>query len=250
VAETTVEPLFPPGPAASPRELVAAARAEWVVGADRPFTYLSMVETVDGRAGLDGRSATLGDDADTEMLLELRMCADAVLIGTGTLRAEGYDKLVRAPERRARRHSAGLPEDPSAVVISRRGDIPWDAGLFAAAGQPVLVYTGAPLEVPDVAAEVEVVRLAEPSPAAVLADLHARGVRRLLCEGGATLNAQLLRASLVDELFLTLAPLVTGDKDEPTVVAGRLPAVAHLELRWVLRHGDELLLRYALARGQ
>jgi riboflavin biosynthesis pyrimidine reductase len=183
------------------------------------------------------------------MLLELRTLADGVLIGSGTLRAEGYDTLVRAPERCARRVAAGQPRTPVAVLLSRSLDLPWEAGLFAAADQPVLIYTGlegsAP---PPVAAPVELVRLPEPSPATVFADLRARGIAALLCEGGPTLNRALLEAEVVDELFLTLAPLLTGDEDEPAIVAGgRLSASAGLSLRWVLRCEDELFLRYGVA---
>jgi riboflavin biosynthesis pyrimidine reductase len=89
-------------------ELLAEVRPRERAPADRPFVYVAMIATVDGRAALDGRSAALGDEADLEMLLELRAIADAVLIGTGTLRAEGYDRLVRNPERRDRRVAAGL----------------------------------------------------------------------------------------------------------------------------------------------
>jgi riboflavin biosynthesis pyrimidine reductase len=182
------------------------------------------------------------------MLLELRTHADAVLIGTGTLRAEGYDTLVRAPERRARRRAAGQAETPLAVLLSRSLDLPWDAGLLAAADQPVLVYTGPDAaEPPAVAAPLEVVRLPDPSPAAALADLRARGVAALLCEGGPTLNRALLAAGLVDELFLTLAPLLTGEDATRIVEGGALKAPAELELRWLLRSGDELFLRYGLA---
>jgi riboflavin biosynthesis pyrimidine reductase len=215
--------------------------------ADRPFVYVNMITTVDGRAAIDGRSAGLGDDADLDMLLELRTLADAALIGTGTLRAEGYDRLLRSEERRARRRAAGLAEDPLAVLISRRFDVPWEAGLFQAAEQPVLVYTGVDGEVPDVPAPVELVRLVDPTPAAALADLRARGVRALLCEGGATLHGALHAGGLVDELFLTVAPLLTGDEDEPSIIAGgRLPVPVGMTLRSVRQHGSELFLRYAV----
>jgi riboflavin biosynthesis pyrimidine reductase len=244
-----LEPLHPPGTPATVAELLAQLRPRERARPARPFTYVNMIATADGRAALDGRTSTLGDDADLEMLLELRTLADAVLIGTGTLRAEGYDTLVRAPERRARRAAAGLAETPLAVLLSRSLDLPWDAGLFAAADQPVRIYTGpvADGEPPDVAAPVELVRLQDPAPAAVLADLRERGIAALLCEGGPTLNSALLEAGVVDELFLTLAPLLTGDAGEPTIVAGgRLDAPARLALRWVLRGGDELFLRYAV----
>jgi riboflavin-specific deaminase-like protein len=249
-----LEPLVPSGPPRPVAELLAAVRPRERARDDRPFTYVNMVASVDGRAGLDGTSAALGGVADLEVLLELRTLADAVLIGSATLRAEGYDRLVRAPQRRARRAAAGLEEDPLAVVVSRRLDLPWEAGLFAAAAQPVLVYTesgaapqssGAAL--PTVAAPVEVVRLASCDPPAVLADLRRRGVRALLCEGGPTLNRLLFAAGLVDELFLTVAPLVSGDDREPPIVAGgALTPPAALALEWVLRHGNELFLRYAV----
>jgi riboflavin-specific deaminase-like protein len=211
--------------------------------ADRPYVYVNMIATVDGRAAIDGRSAGLGDEADLEHLLELRAISDAVLIGTGTLRAEGYDRLVRSDERRARRRAAGLSEDPLAVVYSRRFDIPWDAGLWQAPEQPVLVYTEVEAaEAPAVPAPVEIVRVRGLTE--MLADLRARGIRALLSEGGPTMHGALHAAGVVDELFLTVAPLITGD-DEPAIVAGgRLPEPVELELLWVERAGSEIFLRY------
>jgi riboflavin biosynthesis pyrimidine reductase len=247
-----LEPLLPPGPPVAIAALLAEVQPREQARAGRPFAFVNMVSSVDGRAAIDGSAAALGDEADLEMLLELRVIADAVLIGSGTLRAEGYDRLIGSPERRARRVAAGGAADPVAVLISRSLDLPWDAGLFAAPDQPVLLYTGdsAPRSVPEVAAPVEVVRLPSvvPSPAAVFADLYARGIRALLSEGGPTLNRALLAAGLLDELFLTVAPLITALTDEPTIVMGSpLPSPADLTLRWVARHGDELFLRYAIS---
>jgi riboflavin biosynthesis pyrimidine reductase len=211
-------------------------------GETRPHVFFNFVTTLDGRAALGGTTRPLGGPADLEMLLALRTAADAVLIGPGTIRAEGYGRLV-ALERRA--------DTPPAVVISRSFDLPWEAGLFAAEAQPVLIYTSASLDaaVPDVPAPVEVVALTECTPAAALADLRARGVRALLSEGGPTLFGGLLADGLVDELFLTVSPLLTGDEDETGILAGaRLLDPARFRLRWVLRADDELFLRYASVR--
>jgi riboflavin-specific deaminase-like protein len=241
-----LSPLEPGAGRAFP-ELLAEVRPRERAPADRPFVYVNMISTADGRAARDGRTVALGGEADLELLLELRALSDAVLIGTGTLRAEGYDRLVRNPGRRERRVAAGLAEDPLAVVLSRRLDVPWEAGLFQAAEQAVLVYAGVEGSPPDVPAPVEVVRLLDAQPRAMLADLRARGVRALLCEGGPTLHGALLADGLVDELFLTVSPLLTGDEDEPTIVAGgRLPEAADMELLWVLRWGSELFVRYGL----
>ena len=86
---------------------------------DRPHTFFNFVATLDGRAAVDGSSRPLGDAGDLEMLLSLRTAADAVLIGPGTVRAEGYGRLV-GPDRR--------PEPPIAVLISRSFTIPWKPG--------------------------------------------------------------------------------------------------------------------------
>jgi riboflavin biosynthesis pyrimidine reductase len=100
-----------------------------------------------------------------------------------------------------------------------------------------------------VEAPVEVVRLPECTPYAVLADLRARGVRALLSEGGPTLFHGFLEAGLVDELFLTLTPLLTGDEAETSILRGaRLADPSRFTLRWVLRAEDELFLRYASVR--
>jgi riboflavin biosynthesis pyrimidine reductase len=243
VEAVPVSPLTP-GPERPVHELLAQVRPRERAPSDRPFVYVAMIASVDGRAAIDGRSAALGDEGDLEMLLELRSLADAVLIGTGTLRAEGYDRLLRSDERRARRAAAGLAEDPPAVLFTRRFDVPWEAGLFQAPEQPVLVFTGAAGEVPDVPAPVEVVELAEPTLAAMLAELRARGVRALLCEVGPTLHGTLHAAGLVDELFLTVAPVLTGDPVEPPIVIGG--RVVDLRLQWVFQHGSELFLRYAV----
>jgi riboflavin biosynthesis pyrimidine reductase len=226
----------------SAAELLGEADLASLAPDARPYVFFNFVATLDGRAAIDGSSRALGEAADLEMLLGLRIVADAVLVGPSTVRAEGYGRLL-SPQRRA--------EPPLAVLISRRFDIPWEAGLFAAADQPVIVYGPADAgPVPaEVAAPVEVVRLDECTPAAALSDLRARGVRALLSEGGPTLFHGFLAAGVVDELFLTVSPLLTGDEGQTSLLSGgRLVDPARFALSWALRAGDELFLRYANAR--
>src|SRR3954466_14133814 len=124
------ERLQPAGdPVAAVDALTEAAFAEQAPDG-RPYVFFNFVSTLDGRAALDGSTRPLGGPADLEMLLELRTVAGAVLIGTGTVRAEGYARLIGDSRRRERRVAAGLSQDPPAVLISRRYDIPWEAGLF------------------------------------------------------------------------------------------------------------------------
>jgi riboflavin biosynthesis pyrimidine reductase len=190
---------------------------------DRPWVSGIMVSSLDGRATLDGTSRKLGGPQDLQMLLALRRRADALIVGPGTVAAEGYGPLP-------------CP----AVLVSRSFRLPWEAGLFAAPGQRVLVYTRAEGSVPDVPAEVELVP--EDDLRAVLADLRARGIERLLCEGGPTVNRALLDAGLLDELFLTLSPTISGE-GPPIITDG--PS-APLTLRSVATADGDLYLRYSV----
>ena len=189
----------------------------------RPWVSGIMVSSLDGRATLEGTSRKLGGPQDLEMLRALRRRADALIDGPGTVAAEGYGPLP-------------CP----AVLVSRSFELPWEAGLFAAPGQRVLVYTRADGSVPELPADVELVP--EDDLRAVLADLRARGIERLLCEGGPTINRALLDAGLLDELFLTLSPVVSGE-GPPIVTDG--PS-APLTLRSVATADGDLYLRYSV----
>lgn len=247
-----LERIFPePGRVATerlPEELAFAARA----GADRPFVALNMAATADGRTAVGGVSGPIGGAGDRALFGALRASVDAILVGSATVAAEGYGRLVRDARLRELRVTAGRAEDPHAILVTRSGELPWDAPLFAAEGQPVLVVCehGA-VGVPDgLPAAVEVVECDEPTPAAALRSARARGIGSVLCEGGPRLARALLADGLLDELFLTIGPLLAGGEDAPGVLAGPpLPEPVALALKWVLRHEDELLLRYEVDAG-
>ena len=95
----TYSRLLSAGPDATAPELLAEVRPRERAPEDRPFVFVNMVATIDGRAQVRGRTGELGEEADLEMLLELRALADAVLIGPGTLRAEGYARLMGSEQR-------------------------------------------------------------------------------------------------------------------------------------------------------
>jgi riboflavin biosynthesis pyrimidine reductase len=196
---------------------------------DRPYVLANFVVSVDGHSTVEGGSRKLSGPADREMFYALRERVDGVLVGPGTLAAERYKRMLPAEHQREWRQSMGRPAEPLAVTISRSGQIARDAPLFSDAPDRVLVFEG-----PDA------------DLAGTLAKLRQRyGVDSLLCEGGPTLFAALLRAGLVDELYLTLAPYLAGGTSGPTVVSGppaELPA--DLQLVGVLEHQGTLFLRY------
>lgn len=225
-----------------------AARAH----ADRPYTIVNFISSADGRAAFHGRSAPLSDPADRVVFHGLREQADAVFVGTGTLRTERYGRLVRDPERRQRRVEAGRSAEPMACLVTRSGDVPQDIPLFAEPEARVVVFGPPDLELSQLTAEVEVVRLDPGELTLTTAMRRLRndfGIRSLLCEGGPTVFSSLLWEGLVDELFLTLSPKLTGGGMSPSVTAGpELPEVAKLKLVWALERENSLFLRYARER--
>lgn len=215
---------------------------------DRPYVVVNFVASVDGRAAFQGRSGALGDEADREVFHGLRTMVDAVLVGPGTLRTEHYGRLAARPERRAQREARGLAPDPLAVVVSRSGNLPWDAPLLDDAASTFIAYTHAGVEAPSVAARVEVVPLEPVTFAGALAHLRSHhGVSSVLCEGGPTVTSAMLGEGVVDELWLTLSPNLVGGGTEPTVTVGApLAELARLDLVWALERESFMFLRYRL----
>jgi riboflavin-specific deaminase-like protein len=211
---------------------------------ERPYLAVNFAATVDGRAAIGGVSGPIGSAADTAMLAGLRTRFDAVMIGAGTMRAERYGRLVPSQEKRERRERIGLPHDPLMVIVSGRLDLPWDAPLFAEGGR-VLVFTSSEAEPPQTATSLRVVRHegAVDLRAALRHLRRERGVRALLCEGGPRLHGELQAGGLVDDLFLTIAPRLSGG-DAPRIVEGELPRVEELEPAWLLEQDGELFARY------
>jgi len=226
-------------------DLLAAYRPWEDPPAGRPHTAVNFVTTADGGATRHGRTKELGSEADTEMLQLLRTRFDAVMVGAGTIRAERYGRMVSDPQLRARRERAGLPHDPLAVIVSGRLDLPWDAPIFTNGAGRILIFTATEAEPPETETPLRVVRHEEfVDPVEMMRHLRReRGIRALLCEGGPGLHGELQGAGLVDELFLTIAPLLAGG-EALRILEGELLEPAELELAWLLESEGELFCRY------
>lgn len=216
------------------------------------WTVVGMVESVDGGTAVDGRSGGLGGAGDLAAFRALRSLADVVLVGAGTVRAEDYGPPVARAV--AGRRARGQTDAPRLAVVTGTADLDPQARLFADPDRRPLVLTtrGAdPARRTALEAVAEVLVLGDErvSPAAAVQALHERGLHRIVCEGGPRLNADLLDAEVVDELFLTIAPTLLGDVRR-RLVGGALRAPVGLVLHEVRVHGSELVLRYrVLPRG-
>jgi riboflavin biosynthesis pyrimidine reductase len=215
---------------------------------ERPRVVASMIASADGRAAVQGRSVGLGHPADRALLRELRAAVDAVLVGSTTLAAERYASLLDE-DQREQRMASGLEPEPVVAVVSRRLDLPAGIPLLGEPTARVQVYTEAHGDVPSAGAWVsthrfERGRLTFP---AILDHLRSeRGARAVLCEGGPTLLRELVAAGCVDDLLLTVAPLLVAG-DAPTTLRGDpLDPPAAMTLRTVHRADDHVFLHYAL----
>lgn len=215
----------------------------------RPYVLLSAAMSVDGRIDHRGPSRLiLSSEADLDRVDAERAASDAILVGAGTLRRDDPRLLVRSAARRADRVRRGRPESPARAVIAS-GDLDPALRFFTAGAGDRLVYapTGAASRLEDrLGAAATIVDAGDPLDlGAVLADLHRRGVDRLLVEGGATVNTAFLAGALVDEVQLAVAPFFVGDTGAtPFVRDGALPGPMTLaEARPI---GDLVLLRYLL----
>jgi 5-amino-6-(5-phosphoribosylamino)uracil reductase len=222
----------------------------------RPYVLLSVAMSVDGCIDdATGTRLILSNKADLDRVDEVRAGSDAILVGAGTIRRDNPALLVRSGARRSGRVARGLPASPARVCLTASGDLDPSARFFTAGGGDRLVYVPAG-ERERVAehlgglAGVQVIGVGEHRDdrvdlPAVLADLAASGVHRLMVEGGGSVLAQFLADGLADELDLVVAPLFVGDPAAPRITgAGAGAPGRRMHLAEVRLIGDVVLMRY------
>jgi riboflavin biosynthesis pyrimidine reductase len=210
--------------------LTAGDLAALVPGAvpdDRPFLLVNMIATADGRATIAGRAGPIANRADYELFHALRTRVDAVLVGAETVRVESYG-----------------PMEPATVLVTRSVNVSPEVGLLRAPDNRVIVLTPSPdRELPPAAARVEYLR--DDIAAGVRRLRTELGMRAVLSEGGPQILGDLVRAGLVDELHLVIAPKLAAGLDPLTIVTGAaLDPPADLRLLTVHESGGYLFLRY------
>ncbi|PJE99462.1 deaminase [Streptomyces carminius] len=220
----------------------------------RPYVLLTWAMSLDGY--LDDASderLILSSPQDAERVDAERATVDAILVGATTVRRDNPRLMVRSPEARAARVARGLPPTPAKVTISAGGDLDPSVPFFTTGETEKFVYTA------DAALDKARERLSGVARVcgagdpvalpAVLADLHARGVRRLMVEGGGSVHTQFLEQGLADEAQVCVAPFLVGDGAAPRFVGdGVFPfgPGRRMRLAEVSRYGDCAYLRYAL----
>lgn len=214
----------------------------------RRHVRVNFVASIDGAVTHAGLSGPLNGPADKQVFDLLRRLADVVLVGAGTLRAEGYAGLrLDAPDV-AWRQAHGLAPHPALAVVSARLDLDPAAAPFADAPvRPVvLTHDASPADRRRDLARVADVVVAGASAvdlAAAVAALADRGLPQVLCEGGPHLFGALVAADLVDEMCLTVSPVLEGG-DAGRAATGSPQATRRMRLAHVLTTDDMVMLRY------
>lgn len=264
-----MKPQSPPHPTQRARSVVRhpcgvvlrPARKPRTTAAALPFVVVNMAMTADGKiASANRRLSSFGSATDLRRLYALRATADAVLCGAATVQVEGTTLGAGGARYERARIRAGLARHNLRVVVSGSGRLSPTAAIFSRGAAPVIVLTteqaGAARRrrlaaVADVVAVFGERRL-ELRPALIWLR-RVWGVKRLVCEGGGRLNSTMFRAGLVDELRLTLCPLVMGGRVAPTLADGdgftALAKAANGTLTSIMRRGDELFLVFDFKRG-
>jgi riboflavin-specific deaminase-like protein len=214
-----------------------------------PWLRIGMVMSTDGSAtDAEGWTDALGGEADARVFRTLRALADGILVGAATVRTGRMGPARLRPALRDRR---GRPPAPI-IVVSSSLALDWTLPLFTAAETPTLVVTSAVAATRAAGAVPDAVRphlilagAEEVDLGAAVRELHRRGMRHLLCEGGPALATSLVAAGLVDELCLTVAPTLAGGTRH-TRLLGDLAGPVDLKTAAVYVDGGVLFLRYLL----
>ncbi|MCS5719906.1 pyrimidine reductase family protein [Herbiconiux sp. CPCC 205763] len=259
---TEIEELFPhPGGALSPAEVLARYEPDDRV---KPLLRVNFIQSVDGSATLAGRSGGLGQPADKVVFDVLRGVSDVVLVGAGTARAEGYGALTATDELVRWRLAQGLPAHPTMALVSRSLNLDSESDLFTRAFARPIVFTVPPAPADARARLSEVATVIDAGdggtagaggaggaaervdPLLVRRELIARGLPQVLCEGGPRLFGDLIAADLVDELCLTLSPVLEGGAGPRIASPAPGPTAPRgLELDLLLRSESMLLSRWS-----
>lgn len=212
----------------------------------------NMVASVDGAATAAGRSGPLSGPADRQVFSLLRALADVVLVGAGTVRAEGYGLVRPRPELAGLRTAAGQPPAAVLAIVSNRLDLDESSPLFTQSHPRPVVLTSeaapnARRRAIEQVADVVVAGAAAVDLGRALDALAARGLRRVLCEGGPSLLAGVIAADRLDELCVTISPLMVGGT-APRILSGAAERQRPLRLAHLLEQDGFVFARYLVDR--
>ena len=227
----------------------------------RPYIFINVAATADGKIDTyERRGATISSSRDKERVERLRAEADAIMVGGRTLRDEDPKLTIKSEMLKNERLARGLPANPAKVAVATHLNFKPDSQFLTAGPARIVLFTTAQTDETQLSmlrsrgAEVFVHEEKQVNLNSMLETLNKLGIYRLMVEGGATLNFELLRLGLVDELSIFVAPMIFGGEKAPTTAAGSgLVRSAAVPLRLVNVESWEdggVVLQYKLERSK
>ena len=215
----------------------------------RPAVRLNMIVSVDGGTSWNGVSGALGGPADKALFGVLRSFADVVLVASATMQSEHYGPAVADARFDGARRQRGQTPAPRIAVVTRTCQFDWDTPFFAAATERPIVLTGSSASEEDRTrasdvADVIVAGEDDVDLERAIGEPGSLGARNVLAEGGPTLNGELARAGLLDELCVTLSPLLASGDAKRIIAGSTLDALEPLSLCSICEADNYLFLRY------
>jgi riboflavin biosynthesis pyrimidine reductase len=221
------------------------------VGNDRPFVRCNMISSLDGAISVNGRSGTLGGPADGRVFGTLRSLADVILVGAGTVRSEGYGPVRLNEEQRQQRRQRAQTAVPPIAVVTQSANLDWSSPFFTdAQARPIVITTGSSdrgaRSRGEAVADFVVAGDERVDPRRALDHFHRAGYRSVLLEGGPGLNADVVRAGLMNELCLTVSPRLVAGSGTRVLAGPELAAPLKLEIAHLLEEDGFLFYRFAV----
>lgn len=231
--------------ASGPIDLLDMVLAEDRSSDDGPWVMFNMVASVDGATAVKGGSSALNDEDDKALFAALRAVPEVILVGAGTVRAENYGPVALDEERRERRVERGLSPAPRLAIATATLSIEPDMRVFEDPEHKPVIITSAEVSTDRIEAfrdRADVVQLADLDAASILDGLGEPAV--VLCEGGPTLNGQLIADGFIHEMNLTIAPMMAVGESQRIAHGEELLPPVNMKLARTLVGDRSLFLRY------
>ena len=219
----------------------------------KPFVFINCAMSLDGKISTtERRQVRISNDADMERVDELRATADAVLVGMNTAIGDDPKLTVKSEGLREGRKKKGLPENPIKVAMGRIDGLNLDSDFMSYGNSKIVLFTSEDSDASKVEelknrAEIFILPGERPRPEDVVTMLASLGVKRLMIEGGGRINFEFLKAGLVDEVYVAVAPRIFGGESAPTLADGdgfKEGKEVNLELIGEEKLGEVLVLKY------
>lgn len=211
----------------------------------RPWVMFNMVESVDGATAVDGGASALNDEDDRALFLAMRAVADLVLMGAETVRSENLGPVRMSGEMSRYRANAGMEEEPRMVILTRSLGLDPEARVFSDPARRPTILTGDRVDqnrLDALSRVADVVQIDDLDGNAIIEQLGSAGV--ILCEGGPTVNGVLMTAGMVDEINITVSPMLALGESQRIAHGQPLQPPIDMRLDRIVRGDRSLFLRY------